>query len=268
MNVDQQNPPKRNPAMIYDELFVPALFAQWGPRVAEAAGVSVGDRVLDVGCGSGVLACAAAERVAPAGHVVGIDPNEQMLAVAHNKRRDVEWQLGRAEALPFSDASFDAVVSQFALMFVGAKSHAIAEMLRVLRPGGGRLAVAVWDAIDQVPGYLALAELLRELFGQGVADAMHAPFSLGDPVELRKMFVEAGAMDAEVQRRTGTVRFPSIDAMISTEGACVWTLGGMLDEQQIAQLHQAASQALQPFVQKDGSVEFACPAQIVSWVKA
>src|SRR5262245_8277752 len=223
--LNRENIRQSNPAVVYDELFVPALFAQWGPRVADAAAVRAPDRVLDVGCGTGVLACAAAERVAPNGHVVGIDPNEQMLAVARSKRTDVEWRMGKAEALPFDDASFDAVVSQFALMFFESKPDAIAEMLRALRPAGGRLAVAVWDALDRVPGYLALTELLHDLFGRSVADAMHAPFTLGDPIELRKLFVEAGAKDVEVQQRIGNVRFASIDAMISTERACVWTLG-------------------------------------------
>src|SRR5262245_39607483 len=115
MSVHRESTPPRNPAMIYDELFVPALFAQWGPRMAQVAAVGAGDSVLDVGCGTGVLACAAAERVVPGGHVVGIDPNEQMLAIARGKRADVDWQTGRAEDLPFDNASFDAVVSQFAL---------------------------------------------------------------------------------------------------------------------------------------------------------
>ena len=150
------------------------------------------------------LACAAAERVAPDGHVVGIDPNEQMLAVARGKRGDVEWQMGRAEALPFTNASFDAVVSQFALMFVESKSDAIGEMLRVLRPGGGRLAVAVWDALDRVPGYLALMELLRELFGRNVADAMHAPFTLGDLIE----FGNCSWMPAPRMQRSSGVGAP------------------------------------------------------------
>jgi len=268
MNVYRENTSPRNPAMIYDELFVPALFARWGPRVAEAAAVGAGDRVLDVGCGTGVLACAAAERVAPDGHVVGIDPSEQMLAIARGKRADVDWQTGSAEDLPFNNASFDAVVSQFALMFFERKSVAVGEMLRVLRPRGGRLAVAVWDALDRVPGYLALMESLRALFGPSIADAMQAPFTMGDPVALRKLFADAGAREAEVQRHTGSVRFASIDAMVNTERACVWTLGGMLDEQQFAQLRQAALHALRPFVQHDGSVEFECPALIVSWVKA
>jgi ubiquinone/menaquinone biosynthesis C-methylase UbiE len=104
---------KRDPAEVYDELFVPALFAQWGPRVAEAAAIEHGQHVLDVGCGTGVLACAVAERVGPKGRVVGLDPNDQMLAVARRTATAVAWQLGRAEALPFDDATFDAVVSQF-----------------------------------------------------------------------------------------------------------------------------------------------------------
>jgi SAM-dependent methyltransferase len=175
--------------------------------------------------------------------------------------------LGRAEALPFDDASFDAVVSQFALMFFESKPAAIAEMLRVLRPGG-RLAVAVWDSLEQTPGYLALARVLQELFGADVARAMHAPFALGDRHELLRLFVGAGAIGAEVKTQPGTVRFASVDAMINTERACVWTLGGLLDEQQFARLRERARDALRAFVCRDGSVQFDCPAHIVTATKA
>jgi SAM-dependent methyltransferase len=263
MSMAQPGKPGRDPAEIYDELFVPALFAQWGPRLADAAAIRRGQHVLDVGCGTGVLACAAAERVGPEGRVVGLDPNEQMLAVARRKPGGVTWQSGRAEALPFDDASFDAVASQFALMFFESKPAAIAEMLRVLRPGG-RLAVAVWDSLEQAPGYLALAGILQELFGAGVASAMGAPFALGDRHELLRLFVGAGAAGAEIRTEPGTVRFASIDAMVNTERACVWTLGGLLDEQQFARLRQRARDVLRPFVRGDGSVQFDCPAHIVT----
>ena len=96
MTVNQSSKPERDPAEVYDELFVPALFAQWGPRMAEFAAIERRQRVLDVGCGTGALACAAAERVGPKGRVVGLDPNEQMLAVARRKPTGVTWQLGRA----------------------------------------------------------------------------------------------------------------------------------------------------------------------------
>ena len=152
-------------------------------------------------------------------------------------------------------------------MFFEPKPTAIAEMLRVLRPRG-RLVIAVWDAIERAPGYLALTELLRELFGTNVAGAMRAPFALGDRHELLRLFVGAGAAGVEVKTQPGTVSFASVDAMISTERACVWTLGGLLDEQQFAQLRQRARGVLQPFVRSDGSVQFDCPAHIVTARKA
>ena len=257
---------EQDPAEIYAELFVPAVFAEWGPRVAEAAAIGLGQRVLDVGCGTGVLARAAAERAGPQGEVVGIDPNPMMLAVARRKPNGVLWQSGRAEALPFDDASFDAVVSQFALMFFESKPAAIAEMLRVLRPGG-RLAVAVWASLDRAPGYLVLTDLLRELFGADIAAAMQAPFTVGDR-ELLGLIADAGAAHAEVQTLTGSVCFASIDAMISAERACVWTLGGMLSEEQLTQLRRAAQDALQPFIRSDASVQFDCSAHLATGTRA
>lgn len=267
MTVIESSKTERDPAEVYDELFVPALFAQWGPRIAEAAAIEPGQDVLDVGCGTGVLALAAAKRAGAGGRVVGLDPNEQMLAVARRKPAAVTWQPGRAESLPFADASFDAVVSQFALMFFESKPTAIAEMLRVLRPRG-RLAIAVWDALERAPGYLALTGLLRELFGSGVADAMRAPFALGDRHELQHLLAGAGAACVEVKTQPGIVSFSSVDAMISTERACVWTLGGLLDERQFALVRAQARDVLRPFVRGDGSVQFDCPAHIVTAQKA
>ena len=100
--------------------------------------------------------------------------------------------------------------------------------------------IAVWDALERAPGYLALTELLRELFDTNVAGAMHAPFALGDRHELLRLLGGAGAAGVEVKTQPGIVSFASADAMISTERACVWTLGGLLDEEQFAQLRQRA----------------------------
>jgi ubiquinone/menaquinone biosynthesis C-methylase UbiE/uncharacterized protein (DUF1330 family) len=249
------------PAEIYDQLFVPALFQQWGNVVASAADIRPGQRVVDVGCGTGVLAMAAADRVGPQGTVVGIDPNEGMLAVARRKSTRIDWREGRAESLPLPDESFDAVVSQFALMFFEDRVGALREMMRVLRPGG-RLAVAVCDALDHSPGYAALAELLRELFGERVANAFRSPFNLGEPKRLLSLCAEAGVAGAKVAQHEGTVRFASIEAMISTERACVMTLGGLLDDKQFERLLASAKQALRPFAGADGKVAFAMPALI------
>lgn len=251
----------RNPAETYDELFVPALFAQWGPVVAADSGIRPGDRVLDVACGTGTLAIAVARIVGPGGSVVGLDANPQMLAVARRKPARIEWLEGRAEALPLPDASFDAVVSQFGLMFFDDKPQALREMLRILRPGG-RLAIAVCDAIENSPGYSAFALLLDRLFGTRVGDAFRAPFSLGDAERLHGLCREAGMEDAEVVRRNGKVRFGSIGAMVSTERACVWTLGGVLTNEQFERLLKESEVTLEPFL-TSGAVEFDMPSLVI-----
>ncbi len=253
----------QSPAEVYDTSFVPALFAHWGPVVAGAAGIKPGDRVLDVGCGTGALTLAAAERAGSHGSVVGVDPNPEMLAVARRKSPPIEWIEGRAEALPMPDRDFDAVVSQFALMFVDDRAGALREMMRVLRPDG-TLAVAVCDAVENSPGFSALAGLLDRLFGKPVGDALRAPFVLGDPEQLQEIARQAGLQDAQVARHNGTVRFKSIAALVSTERACVWTLGGVLDDDQFERLLDEAESALKPFVVDDGSIVFDMPALIVT----
>jgi SAM-dependent methyltransferase len=255
----------RTPAQIYDEQFVPALFQQWAGVVADAAALGPGQRVLDVACGTGVLACAAAERVGAAGSVVGLDANPEMLAVARRKRPDLEWRDGRAEVLPFPDASFDALVSQFGLMFFEDCRAALREMVRVLRPGG-RLAVAVCDSLEHSPGYAALAALLEQLFGEAVARAFRTPFRLGDPAMLRSRCEGAG-LTAEVSQHAGSVRFASVEALVSTERACVWTLGGMLDESQFERLLRESERVLGPFVGTDGQVVFDMPALLITTTK-
>jgi ubiquinone/menaquinone biosynthesis C-methylase UbiE len=253
----------RSPAEVYDEFFVPALFQQWGKVISDRAGIASGDRVLDVACGTGTLTIAAAERVGAGGAVTGLDPNEEMLAVARRKDPRIEWKSGRAESLPFPDASFDRVVSQFGLMFFEDRVCALSEMLRVLRPGG-RLAVAVCDALDHSPGYAVLAELLQRLFGHQVADAFRAPFALGDRKLLRTLCDQAGLRNAGIERANGSVRFESIASLVSTERACVWTLGGLLDDGQFDRLLEEAEESLHPFATTGGNVAFVMPALIIT----
>src|SRR5262245_26271307 len=209
MNGTSQGQVTRSAADIYEEFFVPALFAEWAPRLADAAGLAAGDTVLDVACGTGVLAREAAQRVTSRGAVTGLDRNEGMLAVALREAPAIDWQVGRAEALPFADGAFTAVVSQFGLMFFEDRIAAIKEMWRVLRTGG-RLAAAVWDSLERSPGYAAMTALLQRLFGDRIADELRAPFSLGQTVALRSLFAAAG-IPVEIRTLDGTARFPSLE---------------------------------------------------------
>ena len=252
----------------YEALFVPALFQQFAPRVADAAGVSHDERVLDVACGTGVLAREILRRVGPNGRVSGIDPVPGMIEVAREIAPAVDWRVAKAEALPFSDESFDAVVSQFGLMFFSDHAQAIREMLRVLT-STGRFAVAVWDALHNIPAYAAADELLHRILGQQASDALRAPFTLGDRDELRRIFPEAGAKAVEVTTHSGTALFPSIRTMVEADlRGWLPVMGINLSEEQISRTLGEAETALAPYATSDGQVRFHLSAHIVTGTKS
>jgi SAM-dependent methyltransferase len=254
-----------NAAEVYEEFFVPALFLEWSGRVAEAARLERGQKVLDVACGTGVLARRAIECVQPGGAVTGLDRNDGMLSIARRKAPGIDWQLGRAESLPFEDAAFDRVVSQFGLMFFEDQVKALREMWRVLRPDG-RLTVAVWASLEHFPGYAALTALLERLFGRQIAEALKAPFILGDPSSLSGLFANADIPDVKIATPEGKVRFPSLASWIRTE-IKGWTLSDVLDDAQYETLQSESQKALAAYVRPDGSVEFAARAHIATAAK-
>jgi ubiquinone/menaquinone biosynthesis C-methylase UbiE len=265
MNDASRGQVTKSAAEVYEEFFLPALFQEWPPRLADRARLAPGGRVLDVACGTGVLAREAAARVGQRGSVVGIDPNEAMLAVARAKSPGIEWRAGKAETLPFSDAGFDAVLSQFGLMFFGDRVAAIKEMWRVLRPGG-RLVIAVWDAAERSPGYASMIGLLQRLFGEPIANELRGPFVLGDPAAFRELLEQAGVPEPAVETIAGTARFPSIEAWVHTD-IRGWTLADRIDDAQYQTLLRAAEPELRRYRQPDGSVAFAAPAHIASATK-
>ncbi len=127
-------------------LFTPTEMATSAvaPRLVRFAGIQPGDRVLDVGCGTGVVGLTAARLGAD---VTGVDLTPQLLERARENaaimRLEADWKEGDAEALPLNDNEFNVVVSQFGHMFAPRPDVAVREMLRVLKPGG-TLAFSTW----------------------------------------------------------------------------------------------------------------------------
>jgi SAM-dependent methyltransferase len=246
---------------------VPALFGRKASEVTDAAQITEGQRVLDVACGTGVLSREAASRVGPTGFVAGLDRNAGMLHVAKQLAPEIEWHCGSAESLPFPDQSFDAVVSQFGLMFFQDRPQAIREMVRVLK-STGRFAIAVWNSLATIPAYATEARLLEQMAGRNAANAVSAPFILGNRDELLSLFKDAGAPRVEITTARSPATFPSVKVMLEADlRGWLPMMGIVIGEQVIEQILEAAHQELAPYVTPDGTISFECSALIVTGVK-
>jgi SAM-dependent methyltransferase len=246
----------------YEEAVVPALIREWAPRVAAAAGIRPGDRVLDVACGTGELSRVVAEAVGPGGSVSGLDLDPGMLAIAARSAPGISWHRGVAECLPFRDATFDAVVSQFGLMFFQDRSRALREMWRVLRPGG-RMAVAVWASLEETPAYAAEVELVERMAGSAAANVLRSPFVLGDRVVLQGTFAAAEIPLSSLITQAGIGQFPSIRAMVDTDlSGWLPIMGVRLGRRVVERILTEAESVFQRYLTSDGTVRFASPAHI------
>ena len=173
-------------------------------RLVADARLRPGHAVLDLGSGTGYPALLAAQAVGPSGAVTGIDVAGDMLAVAEGKARrlgltNVTFRTGDATTLPFETASFDAVTSRFCLMFLPDVQKAIAEVARVLKPGGW-FAAMVWSAAERNPSIGLSMAAIKQVIELPAPDPT-APgiFRLANAGELAGMFRECGLADVSDQ---------------------------------------------------------------------
>jgi SAM-dependent methyltransferase len=187
-------------------------------RLVRHARIGPGTRVLDVACGTGVVARLAAQAVGERGSVVGVDLNDGMLDVARAQAAAIDWQRGDAEALPLADGAFDLVVCQQGLQFFPRRGAALAEMRRVLAPGG-RLALSVMRPIVHNAGWGALADALARPAGPEAGAMMRAPFPDWDAAELRELVTGAGFHDVGLRIVVASARYPSPAELVRWEAA-------------------------------------------------
>ena len=248
----------------YEKLFVPALFAPWTKHLIEAAGVHEGAHVLDIACGTGVLARDALSRAGSVGHVVGVDLAPGMIATAKELTADVEWVLGKAEALALKNETFDCVMSQFGMMFFQDREAAVHEMFRVLKPGG-KLAISVWNTIEKNPAYGEIISVLREQVGDAAANAVHLPFTLGNFEEVTALLKPVGFKNINVATKVESACFPSSQHMVEAELRGWLPLFDIhLGEAKIKEVLTQSDKALSKYAEQSGEAVFATSAHVIS----
>ena len=253
-------------AEVYEARFVPAIFGEWAPHLVEAAGVVAGQAVLDVACGTGVVARTAADRMGGQGRVVGLDLNEGMLAVAGRLRPDIEWRQGDAADLPFEAGSFDAVLCQSALMFFPDRAGALREMARVATPGG-TVAVQVWDRLEAQEGFGAMYGAFAEHLGPEAMELESSYWVLGDLDLVGSLFEAAGLRVTGTRTRAGTVRYDSAEEAVATEIEAT-PLAERIDPESYRRLLEAAGEALRPFTVAGGRIELPIKGHLITAAKA
>jgi ubiquinone/menaquinone biosynthesis C-methylase UbiE len=235
----------------YESAFVPALFGEWAGYLVEEAGLLPGQRVLDVACGTGIVARTAADRLGSHVTVVGLDLNDAMLTVARRLRPDIDWRQGDAADLPFPDGSFDVVLCQSGLMFFPDVPRALREMARVVIPGGS-VAVQVWDRREVQPAYAPFIEVAAGHAGPEAIDLLSTYFSRGDLDELGRALSSAGLEVTGTRTETTALRFPSVDAFVMTEVNAT-PLAERLSEEMLERILEDTREALRAFVTERGA---------------
>jgi ubiquinone/menaquinone biosynthesis C-methylase UbiE len=253
-------------AELYQRHLVPAVTAMWAADLVDRAALAPGQRVLDVACGTGVVARLAADRVGAGGSVDAVDLNAGMLDVARSLPSAVRWHHGSALALPFARATFDAVLCQFGLQFFPDRPLALREMLRVLGVGG-RLALNVYGPIEHNPATHALADALDRHVGPDASIAKRTEHALADAARLRALVEGAGFTEVAIETVTRPVRFASPADYVAIQLAAT-PLAGVIaearaiapdearaiapDEALVAALVDDVAAALAPKVGEDG----------------
>jgi len=193
----------------YERFFVPVIPRPLAEDLLRRATLKPGERVLDVACGTGLLARLAAGQVGTAGSVAGLDLNPGMLAVARSLPSEngarLVWYESSAESMPLPDESFDVVLCQLGLMFVTDPRAALKEMRRVLAPRGRMLfnvprPSAFFGVFD--------AALDRHV-GPAAARFVRAVFSLNDPAAIERMVTDAGFHEIAIETHPIRIELPS-----------------------------------------------------------
>jgi len=212
MKTNEQWRITREAAELYERVVARHILGPWAPLLVEEAGLAVGERVLDLACGTGVVSRIAAQRVGRDGRVIGVDLNTGMLAVARSLPAPdgsrIEWLEGSAMAIPLPDASCDVLLCQQGLQFFLDQPLALGEMRRVL-DHGGRLALSVWNGVG--PYNTAVGNALALLVDNDVASRFLASRRAPGREELEALARAARFANVNLTVARMHIRLPAVE---------------------------------------------------------
>lgn len=243
----------------YERYLVPLFFAPGAQYLIELAALRLGERVLDLACGTGIVARSAASKVSANGMVVGLDLNEGMLTVARKASSDIspliKWQRADARSIPFPDSTFDIVFCQQGLQFFPDRSATLREAHRVLGPNG-RLALSAMRPIKHNSAYVLLAEALERYVGSDAGRMMCSVFLPLSTNELRDLLKSAGFQDVRILIGIGPVRYPSVKEFLRREMASSPLAGQIksLSDDVFRMMVRDLEAALEAYIDDDGIV--------------
>lgn len=208
---------------LYERWLVEPLFRPWVDPLLDLAAVAPGHRLLDVACGTGIVARVAAHRVGSPANVVGVDSDPEMLDVARTVAPQIEWRLGDALELPIqADEAFDVATCQQGLQFFPDKVKALDQMRLTLKPGG-RAAVATWRPLDENGVFGELHAVAEAMFGP-IQDRRH---SFGHGEALAQALESAGFRNVVCEVVSRTVRFDDARGFLEMNSGALVGMAGV-----------------------------------------
>jgi ubiquinone/menaquinone biosynthesis C-methylase UbiE len=190
-------------AILYEQYGQFAM-GPWTDDLILSAGCKPGDRVLDVACGTGLVARRVNAASGATCRVTGIDLNAHMVSVARQQPA-IDWHIGDVSAMPFKDGAFDVVLCQQGLQFFPDRRAAMQEMARVLAPEG-RLSLNVWGPLERQAFFVTLFKAVGRFIGDDAAKTIASPYTLTTREELRELAVGAGFRKITVRFEQRTIR--------------------------------------------------------------
>ncbi|HEY3100493.1 MAG TPA: methyltransferase domain-containing protein [Methylomirabilota bacterium] len=215
-------------AELYERYPVRYILGPWASALVARAGLKHGESVLDVACGTGVIARLAAPAVGLTGRVTGLDLNAGMVAVARSlpppPGAPITWIEGSAMAMKLPNASFDVVFCQQGLQFFPDRLAALCEMRRVLK-SSGRALLSVWRGMGLY--HTAVTGALRAHVGAEVAARFSASRVVPADDELRRLAVDAGFRDVALEACRMNMRLPALDRFVLSHLAATPVAGAV-----------------------------------------